>query len=294
MSKPPPLKIIPFPKPGDHPAQGVYINYLGASYAHAVQMIVRRRRMLLAAVITLIPAIIPLAIGFFSKSEFNEDGNRTFIYLVELVHIDSLGPLLALFFASLLVGEEIETQTISYILTRPIPRSAWVLGRFFAYMTVASIMISLSIFLTFSACAPLSGIGFTAVDFKLMAHYCGVATMGLMGYGAVAIFLGAYTKRPIIIGVILLYGWQQLAMMVPGVIDFLTIKKYTDAILPVLATQRHNISVQSALGEYQKEFYLISAGNGALILIAITIVLLGITILLVRNHQKLIARAVGQ
>jgi len=294
MTTPPPIKIAPFPKPGDHPPYGGYFNYLFASYNHAMQMIVRRRRMLLAAVITLIPVVIPIFMAFFSKSEFNEDGNEAFVYLMELVQIDSLGPLLALFFASLLVGEEIEIQTISYILTRPMPRSAWVLGRYFAYLTVTSVMIGVSIFLTFAACTPLSGISFNPVDLQLMLHYYGVAVMGLMGYGAVAIFLGAYTKRPIIIGVVLLYGWQQLAMMVPGVIDFLTIKKYTDALLPVLASQRHNLSIQSALGNYNKEVFMIDAANAAYTLFAITATLLAVTIYLVRNHQKLIARAVGQ
>ena len=78
--------------------------------------------------------------------------------------------------------------------------------------------------------------------FAAVAHYSGVALLGLLAYGAVTMFLGAVTKRPIVIGVLLLYGWQRVATAVPGLIDFLTVQKYTDTLLPALAEERGKYS----------------------------------------------------
>ncbi len=117
--------------------------------------------------------------------------------------------------------------------------------------------------------------------------------MALIGYGAVMAFLGATTRRPIVIGVLLLYGWQKLATLVPGLIDFLTIQKYTDALLPVLATQRHNEEIRTALGTFQKEVYAVTAPKAFATLLAIALVFLIFGVVVVRIREYTTAKAVG-
>jgi ABC-type transport system involved in multi-copper enzyme maturation permease subunit len=277
----------------NQPRPGGYWGYLSASWGHALILMVRRQRIVLAALITFLPVLIPLAMAFLSPSQFAEDGSKVFSRMMEQVHIDVLAPLLALFFASMMVGEDIELQTIPYVLTRPIPRSAWVLGRYFAYMTVASIILVVSCALAFAACTALEKLAFDQVGLTLLAHYSGVCVMALLGYGAVAIFLGATTRRPIVIGVVLLYGWQRLAMTVPGLIDFMTIQKYTDALLPKLATQRNNVEVQTMLGTFQKEVFAISAGKAGIFLVVIAAAFLIGTVIAVRVREFSAARAIG-
>jgi len=270
-----------------------YLNYVRGAFEHALVMMLRRQRLILAAVVTFLPVLVPLAMAFLSATQFADDGSKAFVKMVEMVHINVLGPLLALFFATMLVGEDVETQTIPYILTRPQPRSAWVLGRYLAYLAVASAILLISMALTFAACTALSSFGFNARDLKLLAHYCGVAVMGLMGYGAVTIFLGATTRRPIIIGVLVLYAWQKMATLVPGLIDFFTIQKYTDALLPILPTQRDNVEIQTVLGTFQKDVLVIGPMKAAITLVVISLVFLGCTVLAVRWREYSAARAIG-
>jgi len=278
---------------GASPPRAGFSNGFRAAFGHALLMMLRRQRLVLAAVVTLLPVLIPLAMAFMSSSQFADDGAKTFVGLVESVHINVLAPLLALFFACMLVGEDAETQTISYILTRPISRAAWVVGRFGAYFVVSAGILLMSMFLTFAACTALDEFGFTQPDLVLMLHYLGVAAMALLAYGAVSIFLGAVTKRPIIVGVLLLYGWQKLTRVVPGLIDFLTIQKYTDALLPSLATQRDNVEIQTALGAFQRKVFLVGAAKAGATLVMITLVLLLLTVLTVRLRQYSAARAAG-
>lgn len=275
------------------PQTGGYLNYVWASFGLAMTTLLRRQRIILASVISLLPVLIPLALVFLSKSQFADNGNVVFVRMVEDLHIGVLAPLLALFFATMLVGEDVEMNTLTYILTRPIPRSAWVFGRFLAYLVVTSLILMVSVFLTFTACTALSHLSFAATDLKLLAHYCGVIFMSLLASGAVAMLLGALTKRPIVYGVLLLYAWQRLATIVPGLIDFFTIDKYIDAILPILATSRSDVATQTVLGNIDKAFFAVSSGKAMLALLLITATFLALTVWSVRKREYAGSRAAG-
>ncbi len=279
---------------GERPTRGGYFSYLTASLGQMLLMMMRQNRLILVSVITMLPVLIPLAIAFLSKSAFADEGNVIFVKLMEDAHINTLAPLLALFFASMLVGEDVEMQTLPYVLTRPQPRSAWVLGRFLAYVLVAGTILFASILLCFLACTALSGLhAGNTDDLLLMFHYAGVGLLALVSYGAVAAWLGAYTKRPIVYGVLLLYGWQRFALLIPGLIDFLTIQKYTDTLLPQLATSSNRREIQTALGNYSKEVFEVSTRSALLSVIGITVVMILLCIYAVRHREYAASRAAG-
>ena len=280
--------------PARRPVRAGYANAVAGSALHAMSIILRRKRFALAAVISFMPVLIPLAMAFLSKDAFAAAGNEIFVRMAEKMHMEVLSPLLALFFATMLVAEDAEMLTITYVLTRPLPRSAWVLGRFLAYMTASSFILLSSLALTFAAASTLSKLNLASLsDLTLLAHYCGVGFAALLAYGALAVFLGAYTRRPIVYGVLLLYGWQKIAVLIPGVIDFLTVQKYVTAIYPVLATQRNLVEVQTALGTFQKEVFMVGATKAVVVLALMTALFLGASIVAVRRREYGSGRAIG-
>lgn len=258
-----------------------------ASVAHAFIIMTRRRRFALAAALTFLPAVVPIMESFFGRSVHALLASELFTRLSEKLYIDLLSPLLGLFFATLLIAEDVELRTISYILTRPISRTAWVLGRFTAYLLAAAPVLLVSLTIT----ALASGIkrqGFVLSntnDFWLFCHYAAVQTIALAAYGAFALFLGAFSKRPIVYGVLIIYGWQRAAAFVPGVIDFLTIQKYIDGLKPVLATQRNLVSIQTALGTFQREVFAIGAAKALVILLLMIAVFLGASTYSLRRRE---------
>lgn len=280
-------------KAGEQPPYGGYFNSVAGAFGHTALMMLRRKRLVLVAVICLLPVLLALALVFLSKTVYAHEGNEQFVEMAETLHINALAPLLALFFATMLIAEDVENQTISYMLTRPLPRSAWLLGRYLAYLAVTGGILTASLLLTYAACTALARFGFNARDFLLALHFCGVALMALVGYGAIMAFLGATTRRPIVIGVLLLYGWQRLATLVPGLIDFLTIQKYTDALLPVLAAQRDNPEIRTALGTFNKEVYAVTAPKAFATLLAIALVFFVFGVVVVRVREYTSARAIG-
>jgi len=270
-----------------------YATCLSGVFDHTLTMMLRRRRIVLALFLTLAPVVVPLFLAFLSPSRFAPDGNATFVRLIEHLYLQAMAPLLALFFGSMLIGEDVELQTIPYLLTRPIPRSAIVFGRFLGYVLVTSVILLTAMALIYAACTSLGGFGFSRQSVLLLAHYGAVGVAALVSYGAVALCLGALTKRPIVYGVIFMFGWQRVVATIPGLVDFLTVEKYLQELLPKLATERESEVIRTILGEFQKEQILVGAPKAVLALTAAVAVLLAATCYVVRHREYSRARAVN-
>ncbi|MCF6285580.1 MAG: ABC transporter permease [Candidatus Hydrogenedentes bacterium] len=273
-------------------ALGHYVHCLRASFGHSLSLMLRRQRIILAAVITFLPVAIPLALALLSDDQFGRDGSEVFSKMASEAHINTLAPLLALFFATMIIGEDVESRTIPLMLTRPMPRSAWVLGRFGSYLLVSATLLGTSIFLTFAASTALADLNFNRDGLEKLGTYEFAMVMALLANGALALFLGAVTKRPIVIGLFFLYGWQRLATFVPGVVDFLTIMKYTNELLP-LGIDSGDEAVREELLAFKKQLYYVGAGKAALMLILITATLLALSVAVVRIREYATDRAAG-
>jgi len=210
------------------------------------------------------------------------------------MYIDVIVPVLSLFFACMVIGEDVESETISYLMTRPIPRSALVLGKYGAFLIVSVSIIVSSTVLTFAASTALSGLSFSGNHLTLLLEYIGVELLALIGYGAFSMLLGAMLKRPVVVGIAIIFGWQRVATIVPGLIDFFTIKKYVYLLLNKVGGSQIAITVKNtALADFQKKEVLITATKSGMTLLLIAFVFLAVTTFVVRRREYTSARALG-
>lgn len=270
-----------------------YFYYLRTVFSLTFTMMLRRKRIALITVIILLPVFVPLSLAFLSVSEFAEDGNKIFVFIVENIYLKGMVLLLALFYGTMLVGEEVENQTIQYLLTRPIPRNAIILGRFGAYLLLSGLLLVAAMGMVFAACTSIGGFGFSAETIKLFIHYALLLVAALAAYGAFTSFLGSVTRWPIIIGVAALFGWQRLVIFIPGAIDFLTIEKYINAMLPAMATQRQNPVLKLAVAEFEKQQLVVGATKGGIVLLCLIAAFLCMTCLVIRYREYSQAKAIG-
>ena len=126
------------------PAYNGYVAATVSSFGQCLVLLLRQKRIIFATLICFLPIVIPLMLAMLSTSQYGEEGFDTFNNIATMVYIKALCPLLSLFFATMLVGQDVESHTIPYILTRPLPRSAWVIGRFIAYLVVSSTIMFLA------------------------------------------------------------------------------------------------------------------------------------------------------
>jgi hypothetical protein len=57
-------------------------------------------------------------------------------------------------------------------------------------------------------------------------------TVGLAVYGALFAFVGAKFKRPLLIGLVFVFGWEQAALLLPGYMKRFTIAYYVQGLVP--------------------------------------------------------------
>jgi ABC-2 type transport system permease protein len=268
-----------------------YHRHLAASFSQSLLLFQRRPRTIFLGCLLLCPVLLPVASAFLSRADFAEEGMTILIRLLNDVYLKALIPLLALFQACTLISDEVDNGTIAYFLTRPVPRSAWILGKYLGFVVLATALLVPATLLVYLACYALGGLAITGDTFGVLAHYVGVLIVALAAYGALAAFLGAFVRRPIVIGLLILFAWQRLAMNLPGLIQFLTIERWLKALLPVLPTQQDNEAVRGILSEFAVREFAVAGPKALAVLGGIIVVLLGATVLGVRWREYTNARS---
>jgi ABC-2 type transport system permease protein len=138
--------------------------------------------------------------------------------------------ILALFYGTSITAEEVENRTLSYLLTRPVPKPAIVLGKFAAYAALMAAMVAVGLGVSFFVLnAPRMG------DPRLYAtffRYLGVLLLGVLAYTAFFAFLGTFLRRAIILGLVFGFGWETAIQYFPGSTQRFSVVHYLKSLLP--------------------------------------------------------------
>jgi ABC-type transport system involved in multi-copper enzyme maturation permease subunit len=138
-------------------------------------------------------------------------------------------PVLGVFYGTALMADEVEDKTITYLFTRPIPRGAVLMGKYLAYLVCTTLVVLPSVMIVYFLLVPFQNLPST---FGSLLVDLGLLMLGLAVYGAVFAFVGAFFKRPLVIGLIFAFGWEQVVMALPGYLKQFTIAYYLQALVP--------------------------------------------------------------
>ena len=139
-------------------------------------------------------------------------------------------PVLGVFYGTSLIADEVEDKTITYLFTRPIRKGSVLLGKYFAYLACTICVVLPSVVIVYLSIVPMRGsLGASFIDLlkDLM-----LLAIGLGAYGAVFAFIGAQFKRPLLVGLIFIFGWEQVALAFPGYLKKFTVAYYLQALVP--------------------------------------------------------------
>lgn len=138
--------------------------------------------------------------------------------------------ILSLFFGTSVTAEEVEGKTLCYLVTRPIPKPAVVLGKYLAYALLMAFMVAVSLALSYF----ILNAGRLAQPslYLTFLGYLGVLVLGILAYTAFFTFLGAVLKRAIILGLMFGFGWENVIQYFPGSTQRFSIVHYLKSLLP--------------------------------------------------------------
>jgi len=210
--------------------------------------------MVLAAGGPVVLALVLRALDLFGMSALRVNGARVggpvmFGGIIWLLYLRFVVPVLGAFYGTSLVSDEVEDRTITYLFTRPIPRGSIVVGKYLAYLVCTILVVLPSVMAAYLLITPIAG-GSVVETFPLLLADLGLLALGLAVYGAVFAFIGAQLPRPLVAGLVLVFGWEQVALVVPGYLRRFTVAYYLQSLVPHAMPHDEAISaIQSLFSE---------------------------------------------
>ena len=157
-------------------------------------------------------------------------GPAIFGLMIWIFYLRFTVPVLGVFYGTSLMADEVEDKTITYLFARPIRRGAVLVGKFFAYLGCTVFVVLPSVVIVYLLVVPLRGtLGGSFLD---LLKDLSLLALGLAAYGAVFAFVGAKFKRPLLIGLVFIFGWEQAALAFPGYLKKFTVAYYLQGLVP--------------------------------------------------------------
>jgi ABC-2 type transport system permease protein len=138
-------------------------------------------------------------------------------------------PMLGVFYGTSLIADEVDDKTLTYLFTRPVQRGAVLVGKYLAYLVCTVLVVLPSIMVVYFLIVPVAEI---AGSFRLLLTDLGIMALGLAAYGALFALVGTVLKRPLVVGLVFAFGWEQLAMLMPGYLRRFTLAYYLQGLVP--------------------------------------------------------------
>lgn len=195
--------------------------------AHAKRTFFSRRALLCLGLVT-IPVLAALFIANFAPPNSEVPAPAVGYLLV----VQAIVPLVAVILGSAVVAEEVEDRTISYLLARPIPRPAILLGRWLASLILVSVLLAACAWLVVAILAPLTaGDPENAVPAGYRRRLVLVVVLGGFAYTAIFAAVGAWLKRAILVGLGYTFAVEGFLANLPGSNQALTVQYYLKSYL---------------------------------------------------------------
>jgi ABC-type transport system involved in multi-copper enzyme maturation permease subunit len=199
----------------------------------ALGQIVWSRRTMFIAVIVGGPVLLAVSVRLAGDASVNVTinggrvgGGDVFDTIVWLLFLRFAVPVLGVWYGTSLIADEVEEKTITYLFVRPIRRGAVIAGKYLAYLVCTTIVVLGAVTLVYAAVMSRTPLP----ESVNLPKHLGVLALGLAAYGAFFALIGASLKRPMVVGLVFAFGWEQVALLVPGYLRRFTLAYHLEAV----------------------------------------------------------------
>ena len=229
------------------------------------------RRTLLMGLLIGLPALVAVGYRVVLATQPRAEllpPSDLYAVIVAVYGVRNVLPLAALFFATALVADEVEGKTLTYLVTRPLTRPSIFAGKFVAYVATTISLALPAVVLTFFILMSARGVSFVSPAVPDLLRDLGVTSLALVAYGALFALLGVLLKRPVIPGLLFLYGWELLANL-PGYLPRFTLTAWLRSLI------HHRPAEEGLAGLFQQ---VLPAGQGLAVLVGVSVVFLAASV----------------
>src|SRR6267143_3284627 len=164
------------------------------------------RRVIAMAFLAAVPLILALALAAARIATFD---NVLFQILMIPLFLQVVLIFVTLVNATTLIREEIEDNTLPYLLTRPISKPGVVLYKYLGYLIAVLVLLVPPIILAYTVTEAYQGNGLTA-NLDVLGGFLVATVVGTVAYGAVFLFISVLVRKPLAVGLLIGFVWESI------------------------------------------------------------------------------------
>jgi ABC-type transport system involved in multi-copper enzyme maturation permease subunit len=157
------------------------------------------------------------------------DAAGVFGAFIWLLYLRFAVPVLGVFYGTALIADEVDDKTLTYLFTRPLRRGAVLAGKYLAYLACTTSVILPSVTVVYLLLVPVAGIPATLGS---LLTDLGLLALGMAAYGALFAYVGAALRRPLVIGLVFVFGCEPVAVALPGYLRQFTVAYHLQSLVP--------------------------------------------------------------
>jgi len=144
--------------------------------------------------------------------------------------------ILALFYGSTVLSDEIDNKTLIYLTTSPIKKSDILIGKFMAHLSISAIILTIGSLVTYIV-ANITAL-FNGDAISLLWSTTLIALLAVLAYSALFLLISSMVKKTILIGIFFIFGWEKAMQLFPGITQKLSIIHWIKSLLPTKLPQK--------------------------------------------------------
>jgi ABC-2 type transport system permease protein len=199
------------------------LSGLAVLFRLTLRQMTRGRRLVVLLMLYALPCVLAIVLRSLARPAPTDA--LEFALVFNLVP-HALAPLTALLYAGGMVQDEVEGQTLTYLLLRPLPRWGLYLSKLLATLVLTTALITLSTTALYLAIywntAPLKD----GSALMWLVQTAGILALGQVGYCALFGCMGVLTRRTLVAGVVYIVAIEGLLANLEFVVRKLTIVYY--------------------------------------------------------------------
>lgn len=165
--------------------------------------------------------------------------------------------------ATALIREEIDDNTLPYLLTRPISKPEIAVSKYAGFLVAVLILLLPPVALAYGVTEAYAGAGLSA-DLDVLAGFLAVTALGAAAYGSLFFLISVLLRKPLFVGLLFGFVWESVVGSLPGSVPKLSLIYYLRSIL------KGTISVGPSSG-FPTD---VSASLAAVVLVGFSVVML--------------------
>ncbi|HUV39417.1 MAG TPA: ABC transporter permease [Planctomycetota bacterium] len=220
----------------------------GTLFALTLRQMLRTRWVLLTAAVLLAPAAF--AVYWSPTDPLAADELILWGQIFVIGYLQFAAPFVALITGTSLISVEKEERTLSYLVTRPVPRWLVVVMKYAAAAVFCGVGLVLSMTLSYLALAQHFGMTKILEHWNPVIGVMGSAVAGMLVYLSIFLFLGMVARRPVVYGFIFVTVWEFFVGLIPRSIRYMTLVHYVRSLAThaiEAAPEEHQFMLQGAM-----------------------------------------------